>query len=66
VSEPRRSPRADVAAHIREVTLELVARSGFREYFDPLDGTGRGSRDFSWSAALALDMLATGEPPPSL
>jgi glycogen debranching enzyme len=39
-------------------TLRLVRQSGFREYFDPFDGTGRGSHDFSWSAALVLDLLA--------
>ena len=40
-------------------TLRLVRQSGFREYFDPFDGTGRGSHDFSWSAALVLDLLAS-------
>jgi glycogen debranching enzyme len=39
-------------------TLRLVRQSGFREYFDPFDGSGRGSHDFSWSAALVLDLLA--------
>ncbi|MEV8635816.1 hypothetical protein AB0395_29580 [Streptosporangium sp. NPDC051023] len=39
-------------------TLRLVRQSGFRECFDPFDGSGRGSRDFSWSAALTLDLLA--------
>lgn len=39
-------------------TLRLVRQSGFREYFDPFDGSGRGDHDFSWSAALVLDLLA--------
>ncbi|AWS41575.1 hypothetical protein [Streptosporangium sp. 'caverna'] len=44
-------------------TLRLVRQAGFRECFDPFDGSGRGSRDFSWSAALTLDLLAdTVEP----
>lgn len=38
-------------------TLRLVRQSGFREYFDPFDGTGRGGQDHSWSAALVLDLL---------
>jgi len=38
-------------------SLGLVALSGFREYFDPFDGVGRGSTDFSWSAALAIDLI---------
>ncbi|MBB6554205.1 amylo-alpha-1,6-glucosidase [Nonomuraea rubra] len=39
-------------------TLRLVRQAGFRECFDPFDGSGRGCRDFSWSAALTLDLLA--------
>ena len=35
----------------------LVARAGFREYFDPLTGEGLGARDYSWSASLILDVL---------
>ena len=45
-------------------TLRLVRQSGFREYFDPFDGTGRGSHDYSWSAALVLDLLASRREPP--
>ncbi|WP_153530769.1 MGH1-like glycoside hydrolase domain-containing protein [Actinomadura macrotermitis] len=44
-------------------TLRLVRQSGFREYFDPFDGTGRGSHDYSWSAALVLDLLAARREP---
>ena len=39
-------------------TLRLIRQSGFREFFDPFDGSGRGSHDYSWSAALVLDLLA--------
>jgi hypothetical protein len=38
--------------------LAAVRGGGFREYFDPVSGAGRGSTDFSWSAALTLDVLA--------
>ncbi len=38
-------------------TLELVARSGFAEYFSSLDGSPLGADDFSWTAALVLDLL---------
>jgi glycogen debranching enzyme len=44
-------------------TLRLVRQSGFREYFDPFDGTGRGSHDYSWSAALVLDLLGARRAP---
>jgi glycogen debranching enzyme len=47
-----------VADLMHTSTLRLVRQSGFREYFDPFDGTGRGSNDCSWSAALVLDLLA--------
>jgi neutral trehalase len=41
---------------IRVDTLGLIEDSGFREYYDPRDGSGCGSTDFSWSAALALEL----------
>ena len=41
-----------------ERSLELLARNGFREYFDPVTGSGLGARDFTWSAAVALDWMA--------
>ncbi|MDR8410340.1 hypothetical protein MTP10_16535 [Nonomuraea sp. 3-1Str] len=44
-------------------TLRLVRQAGFRECFDPFDGSGRGCRDFSWSAALTLDLLADNVEP---
>lgn len=49
--------RAD--AIVRD-SLELVRRSGFVEYYDPRDGTPCGSRSFSWSAALTVDLLEVG------
>lgn len=49
---------ADLADSIRSGTLALVARSGFREYFHPLTGEGFGTNSFSWTAALAIDLLS--------
>lgn len=46
----------DLAGALHQDVLELMARSSF-EYYDPHDGSGRGSPDFSWSAALALEFL---------
>lgn len=43
---------------LRERTLELVERSGFHEYFDPLTGDGLGTDRFTWTAALVLDWLS--------
>ena len=48
----RRAGRALEAA-----TLRLVGGGGMHEYFDPLSGEGRGSGEFSWTAALLVDTL---------
>ncbi len=49
----------DLAEVIRQDTLGLIGTAGFREYYDARDGSGCGSTDFSWSAALALELSAT-------
>jgi hypothetical protein len=49
----------DHAAALRESTLELVEKSGCYEYFDPLTGEPAGAPNFSWTAALALDLVKT-------
>jgi hypothetical protein len=38
-------------------SLGLVAKSGFREYFDPFGGEGFGTDGFGWTAALTLDFI---------
>ena len=45
---------ADLAERLRRDTAALIAGEGFREYFDPLDGTGLGGTRFSWTAAVWL------------
>jgi neutral trehalase len=45
------------AEALRESTLEMVGKSGCYEYFDPLTGEGAGAANFSWTAALAIDLL---------
>jgi len=47
----------DLVDNVRQDTLRLVELSGFREYYDARDGSGCGSDDFSWSAALTLELL---------
>jgi hypothetical protein len=37
--------------------MALVETSGLREYYHALTGEGIGGGDFSWSAALVLDLL---------
>ena len=47
----------DDAAKLRDRTLELVARGGMNEYFNPLTGQAVGAPTFSWTAALTIDLL---------
>jgi len=49
---------AELADELRRRTVELVERAGPAEYFSALDGRGFGAPDFSWTAALTLDLLA--------
>lgn len=51
----RRYGATDLADRVVADGVELVEREGFREYFNPESGEGRGSDRFSWSAALYLD-----------
>lgn len=47
----------DYAEALKESTLELVAKSGMYEYFSPLNGAPGGTGNFSWTAALTIDLL---------
>lgn len=42
---------------LQERTVEMVAKSGFYEYFNPQNGHGLGAANFSWTAALTIDLL---------
>lgn len=43
---------------LRAAMLDAAVGSGFAEYVDPVTARARGTRDFGWTAALALDLLA--------
>lgn len=45
---------SDRAARVRGDTRLLIERNGFYEAFSPIDGTGSGGDDFSWTAAIWL------------
>ena len=49
----------DHAEALRESTLELVEKHGFYEYFNPISGHPCGAQNFSWTAALSIDLLKT-------
>lgn len=55
----KRMGYADHAAALTESTLELIEKSGCYEYFNPENGEPAGAPDFSWTAALAIDLLKT-------
>lgn len=47
-----------LGAELRRATLELVREHGCYEYFHATSGAGVGTPEFSWTAALTLDLLA--------
>jgi hypothetical protein len=50
------SGATELAEELRTRTVAMVARSGFFEYFSARTGEGHGATDFSWTAALAIDL----------
>jgi len=42
---------------LRARTLQLVSQKGMNEYFSPLNGQPAGTPNFSWTAALTVDLL---------
>jgi hypothetical protein len=53
----RQQGLVEQAEVLERTTIDLVARSGMREYFDPVTGDGLGADDFSWTAAAVIDIL---------
>jgi glycogen debranching enzyme len=53
----QRARLAAEAEELRTTTLRLVETSGFSEYYHPSTREPLGSREFSWSAALTLDLI---------
>jgi hypothetical protein len=47
----------DMAKQLREKTIELIEKNGPSEYFSPKDGSPAGVDNFSWTAALTIDLL---------
>ena len=54
------------AEQIRQGVFKLVQNQGFREYFEPTTGRGLGGKNFSWTAALVVDMIKMKNPPLSM
>ena len=47
----------DEADHIKRHLIELLEKDHFSEYYSPLTGESEGAKNFSWTAALAIDIL---------
>ena len=54
-----RAGEEERAERLRRISLEQLASGGFGEYFDPYTGEPLGSTRQSWTAAVALDWLAS-------
>jgi len=44
------------AKGLYEAMKNLIEKSGFREFYNPFNGTGYGAKDFTWSG-LVVDMM---------
>lgn len=53
----RKSGEHRIAATIIADSLALIGESGFAEYYDPADCAPLGGSSFSWTAAMALELL---------
>jgi glycogen debranching enzyme len=53
----RRAGELALADKLTAKTLEMVEKHGIWEYYNPHTGKGLGAKDFSWTAALTLDLL---------
>lgn len=58
----RRYGYTDHASALIETTLDMVRRSGFAEYFDPITAEPLGVANFSRTAALTIDLIHTSHP----
>ncbi len=60
----KRNDQPKEAERLRKATVELVRQNakkhGFHEYYSPLDAKVAGAPDFSWTAALTIDLLKEG------
>ncbi len=59
--ELRRHGQQELADWIENSLLQLASNNGFHEYYSPETGHGLGASGFSWTAALFLDLVATGQ-----
>lgn len=51
----------DLATRIESDSLRLVEKSGFGEYYDPIGGEACGGSNFTWTAAMAIELLSKND-----
>jgi hypothetical protein len=49
------------AMNLKESIIDLITEHGFYEYYNPLTGEGLGADNFSWTAALLIDLISEKE-----
>jgi len=54
----RKYGEIELADWIENSLIAIADRQGFYEYYDPNTGKGLGAKDFSWTAALIIDLIA--------
>lgn len=47
----------DMASRIKQDCLELINKSGFAEYYGPINGEPCGGGSFTWTAAMVIEIL---------
>ncbi|MGV6849717.1 MAG: MGH1-like glycoside hydrolase domain-containing protein [Marinibacterium sp.] len=63
-----RTGQSAIVDRILADSLALIDKSGFAEYYDPITAEPCGGAQFTWTAAMVLEILemTKGEPPPKL
>jgi len=54
----RQYGETELSDWIENSLIALADSHGFYEYYDPNSGRGLGEKDFSWTAALIIDLIA--------
>ena len=54
----RQYGESELSEWIENSLIALADRHGFYEYYDPDSGRGLGEKNFSWTAALIIDLIA--------
>lgn len=58
-----RAGETGMATKIRRDSLRLIEDSGFAEYYDPITAEPCGGGNFTWTAAMVIEILSTEREP---